>query len=310
MADEPIVVSGDGGPERNVADLSNPSNPSDRFRNPGEDIDARRDEFGIPKNPRRHNDPNRGKKSKRIPLAEDREPWEMQPLESPSLFAMFCVFRDMGPERTLKRWTEWRMAREEYDEVSRGLPPWDDHRKSRYLYAKASASSGRACAYRWVERAAAYDAHMDRVKVEAHAQAHAEAVRRSVANHTALAQKLQLLGDTNLKHLLSGTDIAKKKVEDLSAYEVLAIIKTGIDVERRVLGLDIPTPFGPAVAQDTVPIPQTEALPSFEQSKAVAKKAVAEMVEAERKKAAQPLATQPPPTGIGTSPAVTPEHGV
>ena len=66
------------------------------------------------------------------------KPWERQPKETPKPFEAFCVYRDMGTERSLRK-------------VSEKLG------KSETLMARWST------AHNWVERAAAWDAEQDRI---------------------------------------------------------------------------------------------------------------------------------------------------
>lgn len=66
-------------------------------------------------------------------------PWEIQPKESEKAFAAFCVYRDLGPDRSLSQ------VSENLQKSSRWIKEW-----SRI--------------HDWVVRARAYDNHLDEVR--------------------------------------------------------------------------------------------------------------------------------------------------
>src|SRR5687768_11743236 len=92
---------------------------------------------------------------------DDRPPFERQPGESPRAYAAFCRYRDLEPSsRSLDR--AWRAAN----------PAQPSHRRRSKTWAEWSARWG------WPERAAAFDAHLDRQKRIALEREQVEASRR------------------------------------------------------------------------------------------------------------------------------------
>lgn len=94
----------------------------------------------------------------------ERRPWERLPEETPKAWRAFCVFRDLGPTRTLARAAQ-----------ALGLRPASVRRLEEW-----------SSRYRWVERALAYDEWLD-------AQRRAEreaAVREMARRHAELAALL------------------------------------------------------------------------------------------------------------------------
>src|SRR5260370_12112867 len=68
-------------------------------------------------------------------------PWEQQPEETPRAYGAFCVYRDLGPRRTLAAAAAAFFERTG-DAPERQVDKWSS-------------------AHRWVERAAAWDRHLD-----------------------------------------------------------------------------------------------------------------------------------------------------
>lgn len=77
-------------------------------------------------------------------------PWDRQPGESDKAFAAFCAYRDLGPDRTHEKTREKLGKNSGYLRV---LEAW----------------SGR---FRWMDRAAAFDAELDRQKLPAVIELH------------------------------------------------------------------------------------------------------------------------------------------
>jgi hypothetical protein len=113
------------------------------------------------------------------------EMWGMQEGESPKAFASFCVYRDMGPERS-------------FDGVRQrtGKQPWYKRQIERW-----------ADRYEWAARASAYDAHMDSVRRggyedaerSAACRAYLERVRKSAAEVIAAGQLCLEVASRSLK---------------------------------------------------------------------------------------------------------------
>ena len=122
------------------------------------------------------------------------EPWERQPGESPKAFAAFSVYRDAGPERSVRA-------------VSRELA------KSIPLIKRWSSN------WDWVERARAWDNDNVR-KAKAASE---KAVRDMGERHIKIASQVQAKA---LKALVAMPD------DQIDARGVTALLKLGLDVER------------------------------------------------------------------------------
>jgi hypothetical protein len=131
------------------------------------------------------------------------EPWEQQPRESSRAFGAFCAYRDLGPRRSL------RAAAEAY-------------------YRRSSAAVLRQCttwsgAFGWVERAAAWDRHLD-----AEARQAQEAARREMAErHAREARALQAKAVERLRAL---------RPEELAPADLLRYLVEAAKLERLALG--------------------------------------------------------------------------
>jgi hypothetical protein len=130
-------------------------------------------------------------------------PWERQPGESSRAFGAFCVYRDLGPRRSL------RAAAEKF-------------------YERRSAAVLRQCntwssAFHWVERASARDKHLD-----AEARRAQEEARREMAERQAReARALQAKAVERLKVL---------RPEELGPADVLRYFVEAAKLERLALG--------------------------------------------------------------------------
>lgn len=130
-------------------------------------------------------------------------PWERQPGESARAFGAFCVYRDLGPRRSL------RAAAEKY-------------------YQRSSLAVLRQCntwssAFCWVERASAWDRHLD-----AEARRAQEEARRDMAERQAReARALQAKAVERLKVL---------RPEELGPADVLRYFVEAAKLERLALG--------------------------------------------------------------------------
>jgi hypothetical protein len=107
-------------------------------------------------------------------MADVRDPWERQPKESARAYEAFVAYRDMGPGRAVRA-------------VARELG------KSVTLIGRWSS------AHHWVERAEAWDAEQDRVRLEeAQRQARLRAEKWET-RRTAHAEREYLLSDKMMK---------------------------------------------------------------------------------------------------------------
>lgn len=130
-------------------------------------------------------------------------PWEQQPRESSRAYGAFCAYRDLGPRRSL-------------------------HAAATAFYGRASGSLERQLdkwsrAFGWVERANAWDRHLDD-----EARAAQEAARRDVVErHLREARTLQGKALQRLQALTP---------EELGPAELLRYIVEAVKLERLVLG--------------------------------------------------------------------------
>lgn len=107
----------------------------------------------------------------------DIRPWDRQPTETSKAYEAFCLYRDMGPQRTV------RAVAEELNKSQAIIGRWSS-------------------AYDWPERTRAWDSMPGR-KTE---EAYEEMARDIAAQHKRLADKLAARLDRNLDLLPEGAD--------------------------------------------------------------------------------------------------------
>lgn len=138
------------------------------------------------------------------------EIWERQPRESSKAYAAFCIYRDMGPDRSIEKVYEKRSKR---GPLSR-LKNW-------------------SVKHNWVERANAYDDYLERKKREEKEKAILEMAERharlAMAFQQRIAQRLQEIDPAELSpaDMARWLDIATK-LERLSRGEPTEIGKQEI----------------------------------------------------------------------------------
>lgn len=136
-------------------------------------------------------------------------PWERQDRETPKAFEAFCVYRDMGTERSAS--------------------------KVANIVGKSYSLMQQWCnKYGWVDRAAAWDDEQDRIKREAEQKAQIEAIKEMRKRHTKVAVKMINKADAALDEILAGeikpadipriVDIATK-LERISRGDVETVIE-------------------------------------------------------------------------------------
>src|SRR6516165_9563848 len=131
------------------------------------------------------------------------EPWEQQTGESSRAFGAFCVYRDLGPRRSLRA-------------------------AAAAFYGRTAAAAERQVdkwsrAFSWVERACAWDRHLD---AEAR-RAQEEARREMVERHVREARALQGKALERLRALCP---------EELGPADLLRYIVEAAKLERLALG--------------------------------------------------------------------------
>jgi hypothetical protein len=130
-------------------------------------------------------------------------PWEQQPRESSRAFGAFSVYRDLGPRRSL------RAAAAAFYERSAAALERQVDKWSR--------------AFRWVERANAWDRHLDAEACQAQEQARREMAER----HVREARALQAKALERLRAL---------RPEELEPADLLRYIVEAAKLERLALG--------------------------------------------------------------------------
>lgn len=175
----------------------------------------------------------------------DVEPWERQPMESQVGWEAFRVYRDLDPPRYMRR------VKEHFDAIGR-VRTMDAYRRLSHRW-------------RWRERVAAYDLHMDRVRqkaredeVRAMEQRHA---RIAMAGLTKVAQRL--LG--NPEHGIEPVDMNSVDFSQLanaaSAFARLERVSMGQAADRTVQEHSGPSgaPIEVALHHDLAQDPHREA---------------------------------------------------
>ena len=126
------------------------------------------------------------------------DPWERQPEETAKAFEAFCVYRDLGPDRSIAK-TGKKMG------------------KSRVTLENWSSKN------EWVKRCAAWDAEQDRIaRIEM--QKDMAETRKRQRNQ---AKKMQEKGMELLESISIG---------DAKLSEVVSLLKAGMEQERIAIG--------------------------------------------------------------------------
>jgi hypothetical protein len=126
------------------------------------------------------------------------KPWERQPDETAKPYEAFCVYRDMGTERSLRKVSE-RLG------------------KSETLMARWSTKNN------WVERAAAWDDEQERIEREITQKQQREDIKKMRKRHAALATQMLLKAATALSSL---------KEEDVKAADISRMVDVASKLER------------------------------------------------------------------------------
>lgn len=137
----------------------------------------------------------------------NKYPWERLPDEPNKQYQAFCKYRDMGINRSIlkvaKEWSEGGHASK--------LKEWSSK-------------------YHWVERAASYDEHIDKIKRDNYEDIVQETIRETVARHTMESKLFQ----TKVHERLETID-----PDELKPNELIKWYETAVKIER--LSLGIPT---------------------------------------------------------------------
>ena len=146
------------------------------------------------------------------PLDRTRPLWERQLKESDPAWQAFVVYREMGLDRTL------RTACEKIGKSSQLLGDWSSR-------------------WSWLERCRAYDAEIDRQRVDAaklKARAEVEAMRE---RHLSIAADFQRLGQVEFRRHMRKlkADVEKPSFDskpEIAIDQIRGVIGDGIKLER------------------------------------------------------------------------------
>ena len=126
------------------------------------------------------------------------EPWERQPEETARAFEAFCVYRDLGANRSIRK------TGQELNKNCTTIGEWSSK-------------------YEWVKRVAAWDAEQDRI-ARAEMMADMAATRKRQRNQ---AKRMQEKGMALLESISLG---------DAKLSEIVSLLKTGMEQERIAIG--------------------------------------------------------------------------
>ena len=127
-------------------------------------------------------------------MAKNNEPWERQEGESTKAFEAFCIYREMGLNRSIRKVAE---------ELS----------KSETLMARWSGN------YNWVERAAQWDAEQDRVV----RQQQLDDIKKMRKRHADLAEAMLIK---------AGKALLRIPVDEIKAGDITRMLDIATKVER------------------------------------------------------------------------------
>ena len=135
------------------------------------------------------------------------KPWERQENETDKSFHAFCMYRDMGPSRTIAK-----VAFELGHKGKKVVTDWSSK-------------------FNWVQRVGVYDSEQDRLKTEAQLKAKADSAYESERRHLRDTKNLQAMG---MKILHEAFENRTKRV--IYPKVALQMFETGIKNERLIKG--------------------------------------------------------------------------
>ena len=152
---------------------------------------------------------------------EERE-WDRQPGESSKAYSHFCLYRDMGPHRSLRKMAKEDECRAQVGQLERWSSKWQ-----------------------WVERSQRYDDHLqlqDRMRQE-------KERKEMVSRHAKIAVLSQNLVVKGIEKLVSEVEQGKR---DLSASDASRLLDVAVKIER--LSRGEPTEISELGGSDERPI--------------------------------------------------------
>lgn len=126
--------------------------------------------------------------------ANTPEPWERQPEETPKAFEAFCVYRDLGPERSIAK------AGKQLGKNRVTLEQWSSK-------------------YEWVKRCAAWDTEQDRIA----RQDQQKEIKKMRKRHAGIAAAMLVKAATALQRLPD---------DEISASEISRMVDVASKLER------------------------------------------------------------------------------
>lgn len=138
------------------------------------------------------------------------EEWDRQPFERSRAYAAFCVYRDLGAQRSLQA-------------VSEKIG------KTRSLLSQWSRK------WEWVKRVEAWDNHLDGIALKEQEEAAKQAKIEMTRRHLNIAKALQAVSAAGINHL---NEVARAKDNklDLSPMEISKMAELGVKLERLIEG--------------------------------------------------------------------------
>ncbi|GHT91333.1 hypothetical protein FACS1894140_1730 [Spirochaetia bacterium] len=126
------------------------------------------------------------------------ESWEPLAGESTAAYGAFCVYRDYGPERNIRKAVLGTLDKDDGESGGAQNTSQGGHYRRRYQIWRA-----RAMQYKWRERAADYDRYLDRMKqaeirktIEEQGKTHREITGKMLR---VVGKKLDLMNPEDLK---------------------------------------------------------------------------------------------------------------
>ena len=181
---------------------------------------------------------------------EERQEWDRQPVESSKAYAHFCLYRDMGPDRSLRKLAKDGKCTAKVRQLDRWSSRW-----------------------RWVERCHKYDDHLlhqDRLRQE-------KERREMVSRHAKIAVLGQNLVVKGIEKLVADVEQGKR---DLSASDASRLLDVAVKIER--LSRGEPTEISELGGSDEHPVRvniEDRARQAVERALGIADRGTAERVE-------------------------------
>lgn len=135
-------------------------------------------------------------------ILDDVKPWERQENETPRAYEAFCVYRDLGPGRSITK-------------TSQAL------HKNRTTIGEWSTKND------WVKRATAWDDENDRLARELAQKEQAEAIKKMRKRHAALAMKMLEKAEAAIDSIID---------EDIKPTDIPRMVDVAAKLERISLG--------------------------------------------------------------------------